>query len=175
MSQYRVSEKVLSFGGPAGALRAMRRRRDHQPLLLTDTERSTLDQWARRRKTAQRLAVRSRRAARGCSPQPDARHPCTRVLAYAAIDSRQSISDRQSRVASLKFVGKTGCQFLFPSWPASLEIARSQSGSALEVSERPNVVDNVQHGCLTKFASNLMIPPSDVRSTMRPATRPTGL
>ena len=38
----------------------MRRKRHHKPLLLTDDERRTLDQWARRPKTAQRLALRSR-------------------------------------------------------------------------------------------------------------------
>ena len=38
----------------------MRRTRHHKPLLLTDDERRTLDQWARRPTTAQRLAVRSR-------------------------------------------------------------------------------------------------------------------
>src|SRR3984893_12314442 len=38
----------------------MPRRRHHKPLLLTDDERRTLDQWARRPTTAQRLALRSR-------------------------------------------------------------------------------------------------------------------
>lgn len=38
----------------------MRRRRHHQPVLLTEDERRTLEQWARRPKTAQRLARRSR-------------------------------------------------------------------------------------------------------------------
>ena len=38
----------------------MRRTRHHKPLLLTDDERRTLDQWARRPKMAQRLALRSR-------------------------------------------------------------------------------------------------------------------
>jgi len=38
----------------------MPRKRHHKPLLLTDDERRTLDQWARRPKTAQRLALRSR-------------------------------------------------------------------------------------------------------------------
>lgn len=37
----------------------MRRQRHDKPLLLTDDERRTLDQWARRPKTAQRLAKRS--------------------------------------------------------------------------------------------------------------------
>ena len=37
----------------------MRRQRHHKPLLLTDDERRTLEQWARRPKTAQRLAKRS--------------------------------------------------------------------------------------------------------------------
>jgi len=43
-----------------GTLRAMRRKRHHKPVLLTEDERRTLDQWARRPKTAQRLALRSR-------------------------------------------------------------------------------------------------------------------
>lgn len=38
----------------------MERTRHHKPLLVTDEERRTLDQWARRPKTAQRLALRSR-------------------------------------------------------------------------------------------------------------------
>src|SRR6202171_4806759 len=38
----------------------MRRQRHHKPLLLTDDERRTLDEWARRPKSAQRLALRSR-------------------------------------------------------------------------------------------------------------------
>jgi len=38
----------------------MRRQRHNKPLLLTDDERRTLEQWARRPKTAQRLASRSR-------------------------------------------------------------------------------------------------------------------
>ncbi|MDQ3421757.1 MAG: helix-turn-helix domain-containing protein, partial [Acidobacteriota bacterium] len=38
----------------------MRRQRHDKPLLLTDDERRTLDQWVRRPKTAQRLALRSR-------------------------------------------------------------------------------------------------------------------
>ena len=38
----------------------MPRTRHHKPLLLTDDERRTLDQWARRPTTAQRLALRSR-------------------------------------------------------------------------------------------------------------------
>ena len=38
----------------------MRRQRHHKPLLLTDVERRTLDEWARRPKSAQRLALRSR-------------------------------------------------------------------------------------------------------------------
>jgi len=38
----------------------MPRKRHHKPLLLTDDERRTLDQWARRPKTAQRLALRAR-------------------------------------------------------------------------------------------------------------------
>ena len=38
----------------------MERRRHHKPLLLTETERRTLAQWARRPKSAQRLALRSR-------------------------------------------------------------------------------------------------------------------
>ena len=57
--QCRVSEKALYFergGYPA----RMRRRRHTKPLLLTEDERRTLEQWARRPKTAQRLALRSR-------------------------------------------------------------------------------------------------------------------
>jgi len=38
----------------------MRRKRYHKPIVLTDDERQTLEQWARRPKTAQRLALRSR-------------------------------------------------------------------------------------------------------------------
>ena len=38
----------------------MQRKRHHKPLLLTDDERRTLEQWARRPKTAQRLALRAR-------------------------------------------------------------------------------------------------------------------
>lgn len=38
----------------------MGRTRHHKPLLLTDDERRTLHQWARRPKTAQRLALRAR-------------------------------------------------------------------------------------------------------------------
>src|SRR2546422_5232608 len=38
----------------------MPRKRHHKPLLLTDDERRTLEQWARRPTTAQRLALRSR-------------------------------------------------------------------------------------------------------------------
>lgn len=38
----------------------MQRRRHHKPLLVSDEERRTLEQWVRRPKTAQRLALRSR-------------------------------------------------------------------------------------------------------------------
>src|ERR1019366_4429299 len=38
----------------------MRRKRHHKPIVLTADERHTLEQWARRPKTAQRLARRSR-------------------------------------------------------------------------------------------------------------------
>src|SRR3954452_22601416 len=38
----------------------MPRKRHHKPMLLTEDERRGLEQWARRPKTAQRLAVRSR-------------------------------------------------------------------------------------------------------------------
>src|SRR5437588_2019429 len=38
----------------------MPRRRHHKPLLLTDDERRTLEQWTRRPTSAQRLALRSR-------------------------------------------------------------------------------------------------------------------
>src|SRR5260370_7409440 len=38
----------------------MRRKRHNKPIVLTDDERQTLEQWARRPKTAQRLALRSR-------------------------------------------------------------------------------------------------------------------
>jgi transposase len=38
----------------------MPRARHHKPLLLTEDERRTLEQWARRPKTAQRLALRAR-------------------------------------------------------------------------------------------------------------------
>src|ERR1700694_543963 len=38
----------------------MPRKRHDKPVLLTDDERRTLEQWSRRPKTAQRLALRSR-------------------------------------------------------------------------------------------------------------------
>src|SRR5439155_7406224 len=38
----------------------MLRTRHHKPMLLTEEERRTLQQWARRPKTAQRLALRAR-------------------------------------------------------------------------------------------------------------------
>src|ERR687897_2103674 len=38
----------------------MRTGRPRKPLVLTEDERRTLEQWARRPKTAQRLALRSR-------------------------------------------------------------------------------------------------------------------
>lgn len=38
----------------------MPRKRHHKPVLLTDDERRTLEQWSRRPKSAQRLALRSR-------------------------------------------------------------------------------------------------------------------
>ena len=38
----------------------MPRKRHHKPLLLTEDERRTLEQWTRRPTTAQRLALRSR-------------------------------------------------------------------------------------------------------------------
>jgi hypothetical protein len=38
----------------------MPRKRHHKPLMLTDDERRTLEQWARRPKTAQRVALRAR-------------------------------------------------------------------------------------------------------------------
>ena len=41
-------------------MRGMPRQRHHKPLLLTDDERRTLEQWTRRPTTSQRLALRSR-------------------------------------------------------------------------------------------------------------------
>src|SRR3977135_3786244 len=38
----------------------MPRKRHHKPMLLTEDERRTLEQWARRPTTAQRLALRAR-------------------------------------------------------------------------------------------------------------------
>mgnify|MGYP002636076515 CR=1 FL=1 len=38
----------------------MPRQRHHKPILLTEDERRTLEQWARRPKSAQRLALRAR-------------------------------------------------------------------------------------------------------------------
>lgn len=38
----------------------MSRKRHHKPLMLTEDERRTLEQWARRPKTAQRMALRAR-------------------------------------------------------------------------------------------------------------------
>jgi transposase len=43
-----------------GTLRGMPRRRHAKPIVLTDEERQTLEQWARRPTTAQRVALRSR-------------------------------------------------------------------------------------------------------------------
>lgn len=51
---------MLYFSNRAGTLRDMPRKRHSKPLLLTDDERRTLDQWARRPTSAQRLALRSR-------------------------------------------------------------------------------------------------------------------
>jgi transposase len=50
----------LYFGGRAGTLRAMPYKRHSKPLMLTEEERRTLNEWARRPTTAQRLALRSR-------------------------------------------------------------------------------------------------------------------
>jgi transposase len=50
----------LYFDSGAGTLRGVPRTRHSKPLLLSDDERRTLEQWARRPTTAQRLAVRSR-------------------------------------------------------------------------------------------------------------------
>jgi transposase len=50
----------LYFDSRTGTLRGMPRKRHDKPLLLTEDERRTLDQWARRPTTAQRLALRSR-------------------------------------------------------------------------------------------------------------------
>jgi transposase len=50
----------LYFDKRIGTLRGMPRKRHDKPLLLTEDERRTLDQWARRPTTAQRLAMRSR-------------------------------------------------------------------------------------------------------------------
>ena len=55
-----VSEKALYFGDCVGTLPAMQRTRHHKPLMLPDAERRTLEEWARRPKPAQRLALRSR-------------------------------------------------------------------------------------------------------------------
>jgi transposase len=43
-----------------GTLRGMRYTRHSKPLMLTDDERQTLEQWARRPKTSQRLALQAR-------------------------------------------------------------------------------------------------------------------
>src|SRR5438046_7023309 len=58
--QCRVSEKVLYSGLRTGTLRGMPRRRHHKPLSLSEDERRTLEQWAQRPTTAERLALRSR-------------------------------------------------------------------------------------------------------------------
>ena len=50
----------MYFGHRTGTLRGMPRKRHHKPIGLTDDERRTLEQWARRPTTAQRLALRSR-------------------------------------------------------------------------------------------------------------------
>lgn len=55
-----VSEKVLYFGNGAGTRRRMPGMRHLKPLRLTADERRTLDQWAMRPTSAQRLALRSR-------------------------------------------------------------------------------------------------------------------
>ena len=61
-----------------GTLRAMRRQRHDKPLLLTEDERRTLDQWVRRPKTAQRLALRSR-VVLGCAEGLTNRAVATRL------------------------------------------------------------------------------------------------
>lgn len=50
----------MYFDRRTGTLRRMPRTRHHKPIVLTDDERRTLEQWARRPTTAQRLASRSR-------------------------------------------------------------------------------------------------------------------
>ena len=50
----------MYFCSGIGTLRAMSYRRHNKPLMLTDDERRTLEQWARRPKTTQRLALRAR-------------------------------------------------------------------------------------------------------------------
>jgi DNA-binding CsgD family transcriptional regulator len=50
----------LYFGGRAGTLRGTPRTRHHKPIVLTENERRTLEQWARRPTSAQRVARRSR-------------------------------------------------------------------------------------------------------------------
>ena len=51
---------MLYFAGGLGTLLGMPRTRHDKPIVLTEDERRTLEQWARRPKTAQRLALRSR-------------------------------------------------------------------------------------------------------------------
>jgi transposase len=50
----------LYIGAAIGTLRAMGYKRHSKPLMLTNDERQILEQWARRPKTAQRVALRAR-------------------------------------------------------------------------------------------------------------------
>ena len=60
----------------------MPRKRHHKPMLLTEDERRTLEQWARRPKTAQRLALRAR-IVLACADGLPNRAVAERVLASA--------------------------------------------------------------------------------------------
>ena len=67
----------------------MQRKRHHKPLLLTEDERRTLDQWARRPTTAQRVAVRSRIVL-----------ACAEGLTNRAVAERLAVSSNQAASAS---------------------------------------------------------------------------
>ena len=55
-----VSQKKSCTRLVDGYLRGMPRKRHNKPMVLTEDERRTLEQWTRRPTTAQRLALRSR-------------------------------------------------------------------------------------------------------------------
>ena len=72
----------------------MPRKRHHKPIVLTDDERRTLEQWARRPKTAQRLALRSRMVLAGADGVPN------RAVAAQLQVSSNSVCKWRERFAS---------------------------------------------------------------------------